>query len=278
MKRADKAVSPSPKAGFEPSNRLCLLLLASFPVVLFWPALFGGQMLWAPDIQALEFVFKTAAYRSLNLGEWPLWMPEILCGMPGIAASNLILLHPVELLLCLARVPAWMTFGLEASVEVALCGIGLYVLLQRLKLSRSACLIAAFGYAASGTMLALFGPGHVNNTKGVAMLPWIFWGALKGWEEDSLKGWAYCGMALAWQVLGMALQLFAYDIIALGFLVLWLGASGFGAAPGSRAQSHPWQKAALGLAVAAVTGFLLSAPQLLSSLLYKPYSWREGFT
>ena len=58
------------------------------PAILFAPSLFNGQLLWGGDIETLEFAFKTAARRSLAAGEWPLWMPELLGGMPGIAAST----------------------------------------------------------------------------------------------------------------------------------------------------------------------------------------------
>lgn len=289
-----KAAPGGQAARFDVSARLALLLLLALPVALFGPALLGGKMLWGADIQPLELVFKTAVQRGLAQGEWPLWMPELLGGMPGIAASNLVFLHPLELAFCLLRLPPWMGFGLDAAAEVALSGLGTWLLLRRLGLSRGASLLGALSFAASGSQLSLLLAGHINNIKGIAMIPWVFWGALKGWQERRWGGWALAGAALALQVLGLGLQIFAYTIIALAAFAAWLAWSGFPARSpvpspmspsadmgegwpraGSRAD---WGVALAGLAVAAVFLVLLSAPQLLPSLRYKAYSWREGFS
>ena len=267
---------------WEPSQGLALCILLALPAVLFWPALVGGQMLWGADIQTLELVFKTAVQRGFSRGEWPLWMPEILGGMPGIAASNLVFLHPIELLFCLLRFPPWMGFGLDAAAEVALSGLGMWFLLQRLGLSRAASLLGALAFAASGTQVSLLYAGHINNIKGIAMIPWAFWGALKGWQERRALGWGLCGAALALQVLGLGLQIFAYTIIGLALFAAWLAWSEAPAPAGAPlpalSPKAPWPRAIWGLAVAAVLSTLLAAPQLLPSLQYKGYSWREGFS
>lgn len=270
MSQAPKpSLNPTPQAGFEPSSRLCVFLLLALPVALFWPALIGGKMLWGADIQTLEFVFKTAAHRSLALGEWPHWMPEILGGMPGIAASNLVFLHPLELLFCLLGLPAWAGFGLDAAAEVALSGLGMYLLLKRLGASNAGALLAGLFFASSGTQISLLFAGHINNIKGIAMIPWVFWGAHKGFHEERWLGWALSGAALALQVLGLGLQIYAYTIIALAGFAAWMAWT-----QGTKA----YLRAFIGLALAGLFSFLLSAPQLIPSLQYKPYSWREGFS
>ena len=288
MRPAAPSPSPSP-APWQPSSRLALAVLLGLPLVLFWPCLLAGKMLWGADIQTLELVFKTAAQRALARGEWPLWMPEILGGMPGIAASNLVFLHPFELAFCLLGLPPWMGFGLDSAAQVALSGLGMWLLIKRLGLSRGAGLLGALAFAMSGTQISLLYAGHINNIKAIAMIPWVFWGALAGWQERRWLGWALCGAALALQVLGLGLQIFAYTIIGLGFFVGWLAlAPAFGnPSPISNGPSHDGKSggwgvrakwALLGLGVAAVFGFCLAAPQLLPSLQYKPYSWREGFS
>jgi hypothetical protein len=262
---------PTPaEAPWDLPARWAVLALLALPLALFFPALLGGKMLWGADIQSLELVFKTAVQRGLARGEWPLWMPEILCGMPGIAASNLVFLHPLELLLCLLRFQPWMGFGLDAAAEVALSGLGLWLLLRQLGLGRGASLLGALAFAASGTQISLLYAGHINNLKGIAMIPWVFWGALWGWQGRHWLGWGLCGAALALQVLGLGLQIFAYTILGLGAFAAWLA----WCEGGRRA----WLRAFLGLSAAALFLVLLSAPQLFPSLQYKGYSWREAFS
>jgi hypothetical protein len=262
----------------EPSARLVFILLLALPLVLFYPVLLGGKMLWGADIETLELVFKTCAQRSLHAGEWPLWMPEILCGMPGIAGSNLIFLHPLELAFCLLNFPPWMAFGLDTAAEVAAAAAGAYLFIRLLGRSRGAGLLGALSFAASGTLVSLLYAGHINNTKGIAMIPWVFWGALKGWRSRRSAGWTLCGAALALQVLGMGLQIFAYTLIALGAFVGWLVWSEYPADAGPGKASPGISAALRGLGAAALVAFLLASPQLLPSLQYKPYSWREGFS
>lgn len=279
------------------SERLAIGLLLAVPLLLFWPSLAQGQMLWGPDIQTLQYAFASAARRALAVGELPHWHPEILGGMPAIAGSNLLFWHPVELLLAVLGVEPWRVFGLDSALQVAAGSLGFYYLVRRLGLSRDAALLSALAFSLSGTQISLLYPGHINNSKAVAMIPWVFWGALKGWQDQKLLGWALAGVALALQILGLGLQVFAYTIIALGAFALWLpfanplpspAPSGMGEGPstdaafraaGDREGVRPaLRQAAIGLAVCGFIGFTLAAPQLLPSLEYKAYSWREGFS
>jgi hypothetical protein len=257
------------------SFRTAVLILLGTAVALFWPALGGARMLWGADIQTLELVFKTAAARAAARGEWPLWMPELLCGMPGIAASNLVFLHPLELALRLLGTPPWMGFGLESALEVALSGLGMCLLLRRFGLGVGSALLGALAFQLSGTQLSLLYAGHINNSKAIAAIPWVFWGVLKGWEERRRLGWGLAGAALAWQVLGLGLQIFAYTLIALLAFAAWLAWARPAEGELPRAA---WSRAAWGILVCGVAAFCLAAPQLLPSLRYKPYSWREEFS
>lgn len=258
-------------------KRLPVLLLLLFPLALFLPALAGGKMLWGMDIQTLTLFFNQAVRRSLNLGEFPLWTPELLCGMPGIASTGIIFFHPVELACHLLQVPVWASVGIDAALEIAASGLGTYFLLRRLGLSRGACLVGAFAYAASGTQLSLLYAGHVNNLKAIAMIPWVFWGALKGWQEARLLGWALGGAALALQILGSGMQIFAYTLIGFAAFAAWLAWGGEVPLAGARDAAARTKAALRGVAAAGLAAFLLSAPQLLPTLQYGPWSWRDSF-
>ena len=253
---------------------LVIILSAAW---LFAPALFQGQLLWGGDIEALEFALKTAARRSLAAGEWPLWMPELLGGMPGVAASNLIFLYPTELFMNLAGLPVHLAFGYDAFVQAFLSGLGTWLFLRSLGLSRGAALVGAAAFAWSGTQLSLLYAGHVNNTKGIAMIPWAFWGVHAGMKGFKPLAWALCGAALALQVLGMGLQIYAYAILAVAAFAFWQAWSKTreGDSVGRR---RLWVYAIGGLAIAAVFSTLLAAPQLIPSLQYKGFSWRQDFS
>ena len=277
---------PALKRPFDLPARWAAAALVALPLLLFYPSLLGGQMLWGGDIQAIALPFNLFVRRCLDQGQWPLWMPDIFCGMPGIAGTTLVFLYPTDFLMHLLRVPVTAGFGLDAAIQVCLSGFGVFGLCRSFGLSRSASLLGALAFAASGTQLSLIYAGHTTNVKAIAAIPWAFWAAHEAFRRRSFALWALCGAALALQVLGIGMQVFAYTVIGLASFTAWLAWSGRGEAPkegnegtdAAPGASGPWLHALAGLALAGVFSALLSAPQLLPSLQYKAYSWREGFT
>ena len=249
-----------------------VLVLLALPLTLFFPALLGGKMLWGADIQTLALPFNLAVRRALAQGQWPLWMPELLGGMPGVAATNLVFLYPTELALHLLRVPVAAGFGIDAAIHVGLAGLGLYGLARSLGASRAGALLGGMAFALSGSQVSILYAGHINNIKAIAAIPWVFWAAHSAWSGGRWSRWVLCGLALGLQVLAIGMQIYAYTILGLAGFVAWMawrdGADG----------KARWGRAAAGLAVAGFFSALFSAPQLLPSLMYKPYSWREGFS
>jgi len=108
IESAPTSRQPSPKAGFENSNRRCRFA-GVFPGHRFWPRpVLGPVLVGAGNIQALGCL-PNGGLRSLDLHEWPLWP----CGCrgfsaayAGLAASNLDLAEPLGNAFCLLRVPA----------------------------------------------------------------------------------------------------------------------------------------------------------------------------
>jgi hypothetical protein len=257
--------------------KLAILALLLVPVILFSPSLFGEKMLWGADIETLEFPFNLSARRNLAMGEWPLWMPELFGGMPGIAATNIVFLYPSELLIHLLRISVTQGFALDAALQVALSGWGMLFFCRRLGASLQASFLAAIAFALSGSQISILFAGHINNIKAIAMIPWAFWATHKALTERSFFAWGLCGLALALQMLGIGMQIFAYTAIGLALFIAWW-ASKAETLPASVIKGNPWIFGALGLAMAMFLMFLVSAPQLWLSLQYKPYSWREGFS
>jgi hypothetical protein len=226
-------------------------------------------MLWGADIQTLALPFNLSVRRGLAQGQWPLWMPELLGGMPGIAATNLVFLYPTELALALLRVPVTAGFGVDAAIHVGLAGLGLYGLARSLGASKAGALLGAMAFALSGSQVSILYAGHINNIKAIAAIPWVFWAAHSAWGSGRWSRWALCGLGLGLQVLAIGMQIYAYTVLGLAGFVAWMA---------WREGQGRWWRALAGLAMAGIFSALFSAPQLLPSLLYKPYSWREGFS
>ena len=250
---------------------LALGLLVLPPFAVFVPALFQGALPYGHDVAALFLPLRTEIARSLAAHEWPLWMPGILGGLPGIASCNTDFFYPTDLLAYLAHWSPQVELGLDAALHLALAGLGMLLLLRRLGRSTGAALLGAVFFAWSGSEASQVYGGFYNFVQSVALLPWIFWAAHKGSCEGSWAAWGLCGLAFSLQVLSGGAQIAAYSApAALAFCLSAAAWERRAAAPGALGRA----RILAGFALAVGLAFLLSAPQLWLTLQYLPLAAR----
>jgi hypothetical protein len=260
------------------STFFAVAFLALVPLALFLPVFLSGKAIYGFDLIALGLPFWTEVQRSLAAHQWPLWMPDLFGGMPGIASCNLLFLYPSDLACNLLGLSFRLQTGLDAALHVALAGIGMFLFLRRLDRSASASLLGAFFFSISGSEVSKVFGGHYNFVEGIAMVPWAFWSAHKGCKDRDPLGWGLCGLAFALQILAGAAQLFAYTLAAVAAFVLatvWPSPAARGIPGGRSGACLPVLK---GLALALGLAFLLAAPQLWTTLQYVSLSTRQGWT
>jgi hypothetical protein len=259
---------------------LALSFLVLLPVALFWPALFSHKLLYGHDVEAGFLPFRAEIQRCLAAHQWPLWMPDLLGGMPGIGSCLLMFLYPTDLLASLAHWSMQSQLALDASVHVALAGVGMFLLLRRLERSLSAAFLGAVFFALSGSQISQIYGGFYDFVEGIALLPWVFWAVHKACDEDRWSGWALCGLFLALQILAGAAQLFVYTLgaaLCFALCLAWIRRSKpLHAGGGSTGASL--KRILLGLAMALTLAFLLAAPQIWLTVQYLPFTARQGFS
>lgn len=204
-------------------KRLILLsfcVLIAIPVVLFWHALAERRLIYGYDTIALGLPFHAEVLRSLAAHQWPLWFPDVLGGMPGLASCNLLFAYPTDCIGSLFGMSLQALLGLDATVHVALAGMGMFLFLRRLGRSASACLLGGLFFALSGSVVSQIYGGYFNFVEGIAVVPWAFWAAHKGREDGDWFAWGLCGLVFALQILAGASQLCVYTVIAVALFVL----------------------------------------------------------
>lgn len=255
--------------------------LTLVPLVLFFPALVLGKLIYGDDALGLVLPYYTEVARGLAAHQWPLWMPDLLGGMPGIASCNLMFLYPTDFIGCLGGLAPQTLLGLDAALHVALAGIGMFLFLRRLDRGPSAALLGGLFFALSGSEISQLYGGFYNFVEGLAWVPWAFWAAHKGREEGAWSAWGLCGLALALQVLAGAAQLTTYTAVALACFTLspaWMpGPPSARSGPGKK-----WADSVLpglaGLALALVLALLLASPQIWPTIQYLPLTARQSFS
>lgn len=262
------------------------LLLVLLPAALFVPILLSGKLIMGYDLKNLTLPFRLEILRALACGEWPLWMPDVLGGMPGIASSNLLFLYPSDLAGILLGATPQTQFCLDALLHVALAGLGTFLFLRRLDRSVPAALLGAACFATCGSLLSQLNGGFYNFIEAIALLPWALWAAHKGAREGSAAAWGLCGLVFGLQILSVSAQIFVFTAPVVLALAL-ATAPASGPAPGSldaglrRAGSGPLRgrgPALGGLALALGLAFLIAAPQLWPSLQYLPLTTRQAYS
>lgn len=245
---------------------------AAAAAALFLPALLLGRLVYGADTLTLGLPLAAAVQRSLDAGQWPLWLPGVFGGLPGIASCNLSFLYPSDLAGALAGLPLAQRLALDAALHVVVAGLGMQCFLRGLGRSRTGAFLGALFFAVSGSVVSPVFGGYYNFVEGVALVPWLFWAAHKGARERSWFAWGLCGLFAGLQVLAVAVQTCAYALPAALAFAFCMKAAG----PRS---GRSWDWAALaGPALALLTALLVAAPQLWPTLQYLPLSAREGFT
>jgi hypothetical protein len=207
------------------------------------------------DDMALFTPWDAATRAALAAGDAPLWNPETGCGMPLLANNQSAVLAPTQALRFLWDSPRARTVGL--LLKVVLAGVGMFLLLDRWRLSPQAAALGAAAWANSAviTLWLLYPLAET-----AAWFPWLLLGLSRvlgvGGPPDRLGVGV---VALA----GAALLLAGHLPTAVQLLVAALAGTAvlLFFRPEAR-RRLPAAAAALAVAV------LLAAPQLLPTAGY----------
>jgi hypothetical protein len=171
--------------------------LGALTVLLFADVLFRGRVLYERDIHVVWHGQVESFVRCIASGSWPVWDPYLSFGQPLLANPGTQVLYPWTWLNLVARPAA--VYTAYAAFHVAFAGIGLYLLIRRLGLSRLAAFTAGAVWMASGPLLSLVSLWH--HLAGAAWMPWVVLAADRAFRSPGPRGAAILGAVLAGQVL-----------------------------------------------------------------------------
>ncbi len=283
------------------------LLLFALPLVLLAPQTLGGRSpipydalvsdpVYRADLRAAgveqpqnelvadlvyqNLVWKELLVDSLSDGEWPLWNPYILGGVPFLAGGQHGLFAPQTLLF------AWLdtdrAFGWGAVLLLWWAGLGAFALSRALRLATPAAIVAAVAWSLS----TLFSTNVVFPMiqGAMAWTPWLLAGISavtdlrpgappRGWLPRGRDAARLVGTALAAALVALAghAEMLIYAALVASTWAAWR-LYGIGHAQGRRAAVH----VGVWLGLAALAGALVSAVQWLPLLELARTSSRAG--
>lgn len=234
---------------------VCLYVVSFYLVYLFTDT---TSLLPSYQDEAQWLLYHHFIDGSFGRGYFPLWTPDLYCGMPFLAWSHSASLYPFN--------PLFTLFGfgravwINQAIHALIYALGLFYLARRLGASRSAALFAVI-VSGAFTVQGEWGNFLPNIRTGV----WGPWWLLTFYRLAGER-------RLRWLLLNASITLVMYlggqvELLGLGYELV--GAAALAAAGFHLAQGRPGRElaapAAL-LAAAFVLGYLVSSAQTLPTL------------
>ncbi len=214
-----------------------------------------------PDIITQIYPWREFTINSLKNGEIPLWNPYNFSGTPHLANFQSAPFFPFNILffLPLEFIFSWSILVL---LQPLFAGVGMYVFIRSLKLSRIGAVMAAISFMFCGFLTTWM--GYATLGYAILFLPFALWGVYNYIESKKV----YYGVIIALLIL---LSVFAGHFqTSVYFLGTLLGYIIF------ESLRHKDKKALIYLLCCFAFGVLLTLPQVLPSLEFYANSVREG--
>lgn len=200
--------------------------------------------------------------QQLEQGNFPLWDPQVDCGVPVLASMQGALLFPMQLLF--ARVEPFYASGPAAFLKLFLAGWFMMLFVRLLGASRPAAFISAIAFCLCGFMIVWLGHPHVNCAMWLPLLLYFVEKSFRVETEGRVSAAvvrSWIGFAVTYGIMMLGghppTQVHVTIAVALYFLFRMVTCR----------REQRWPQVGL-VVLALVAGALLAAPQILPFLEY----------
>ncbi len=143
-------------------------------LILFGEFIFSDEMLYGEDILSLGYMARDFFAERLSVGDFPLWAPRLLGGVPtleSISAGDGA--YPTSLLYLVME--SYRAVGWRIVLHILAGGFFMYGWARSLGLSRAAATIGGLGWLMAPVMVTLVLPGNDGKLMVAALTPLVFW-------------------------------------------------------------------------------------------------------
>jgi hypothetical protein len=225
------------------------LAFVALVVLVYADPLFTGRMFVGRDLVPYGLPMEKATHDAYARGRLPVWNEDVSGGRPLLPNPNAGALYPVRPLL--SPLPFPLAMRLFPLIHWAWGGIGMFLLLRALSVSRAAAWIGAATLVFSGVSVSQVFYQPIGPP--VAWHPWLLWALVRP-AAPRVKAVV---LGLLWGMMLLLGDAFAVLIAGMA-AALWIGLE---VPPGERRREASVVVAAL------ILGTLLAAPQIAATLL-----------
>lgn len=253
--------TPEPGPGPRIGLGLASLLFTALSLVYFLPALLPGGHLYGSDYYAASYFYMEWLSDEFGRGAIPKWLPYVYGGLPWFANPGATW-YPPRLLGDLF-LPAYKLFAFMYFVQMAVAGIGAFLLFRELRCRPWVAFVAGLSYQSTGILLSFLYAGHDGRMIVASFAPMAFYFLHRGVRTGRIGPFAGVAATYGLCMLSNQIQSTYYLLLAGALWSLFaLWSHGYLRRPRPLAR-----RVVLGLAAVAVA-FALTAVNFLPFLGY----------
>ena len=199
-------------------NKIELFILIILPVLFLYRMIIFGEIVTTNDELERHPINEWRDSYLKDNKDTPQWYPNLFSGMPSYGGYIYTSGDPTKYF----RSNILFNNGLRIWFYLGLSGIGMYILLTILSVTRSSALIGGAISALTPYTFGLINAGHLNKIFAMAYIPWVIAAAIYLIDRLSLKSILMLAVVTALQLWANHPQVAYYTWMVIGFYYVWI--------------------------------------------------------
>ncbi len=199
-------------------NKIELFILTIIPILFLYRMVFFGEIVTTNDELERHPINEWRDGYLNDNADTPQWYPNLFSGMPSYGGYIYTSGDPTKYF----RSNILFNNGLKIWFYLSLSGIGMFVIMNMLGMSRSSALIGSAISALTPYTFGLINAGHLNKIFSMAYIPWVIAAAIYLIDRTTIKAILFLALATALQLWANHPQVAYYTWMVIGFYYVWM--------------------------------------------------------
>jgi len=203
---------------FLKNKKIELIILSVLPSLFLYRMVFFGEIVTTNDEFERHPINEWRDNYLTENKEIPQWYPNLFSGMPSYGGYIYTTGDPTKYF----RSNILFNNGLRIWFYLGLSGIGMFILMTNLGVSRFSALIGSAISALTPYTFGLINAGHLNKIFAMAYIPWVLAAAIHLIDRISIKAILLLSISTALQLWANHPQVAYYTWMIIGFYYTWM--------------------------------------------------------
>ena len=202
---------------FLKNNKFELIVIILLPVVFLYKMIFFGEIVVTNDELERHPINEWSNNYFIENDDIPQWYPNLFSGMPSYGGYIYSNGDPSKYF----RKNLLFNTGLRIWFYLVLSGVGMFLLLRYLKISRFSALFGSIISCLTPYSFGLINAGHLTKIFSMAFIPWVILTAIMCINKFNMRSIILLSLATAFQLWMNHPQIAYYTWMVVGFYFLW---------------------------------------------------------